>query len=486
MLIKNRDKLLRHNIASIPGGAAYGGFTYIFTEALEEAFLRKGNKYLRDVFTGGVVASSVGSFGAAAMFLPHPDDPKRPLVTAADFTPLYFDRLPKYLPYAEDHYLNHVLHAVGSWLSRNKGHITEGELDVFLKSVQSRIEDVRKSRIKRGALGLFLPKAAAALSDDGFMDTLHDIFNRAVDHENLPLHLDRSFMEADLPRILGTHVTMRDFDRNICITTQKITPGSIEPGDFYRTQEGFRRKNAHMPVAEPEIDVPLYKIILGATAVPTLFDAYSISETGTTHIDCAHVDNRADNILALQANLPDGITLEPVTIGNIRQSSGITPDDYAQMDAISMLVNRFYHTSPGTQSQIRGRRVLRRVYGPDHTHELEISEKNCPFELTAKPDIFDSSPEQAARIRADARAFLAHHEKEFDMRTDILLENAMRVEQHQRGLLGSLGSALRSLAGMRSRPTTEEGILEREGQIPTAANDERKPAGHRPADPAAL
>ena len=185
------------------------------------------------------------------------------------------------------------------------------------------------------------------------------------------LHLSEKPMEDDLKKMLEG-LTLRDACRTISITSQEISP-SWRPHDFTSIEEGYLEENAKDALDYPNQDLPLYKALMCATRFPTVFDSYTLEETGTTHIDLAYVDGSADFISRCLRHRREGQKFAHVIFGTTVDSAAMTPEEYRDLDAVTMLRNRFFIKAAGYQTKGRNLEALRGLLGSKNFYLLEDS-----------------------------------------------------------------------------------------------------------------
>lgn len=103
---KNRDNKQPLDFSvNFPGGASHVIYSIVRAAHIE----RESGLYLRDLFTGGCVAASAGSFPAVAAFVTNPEDPTKPLFAMDEFVDVFASKLPLYLPHRPYHHKKHIV-----------------------------------------------------------------------------------------------------------------------------------------------------------------------------------------------------------------------------------------------------------------------------------------------------------------------------------------------------------------------------------------
>lgn len=210
------------------------------------------------------------------------------------------------------------------------------------------------------------------------------------------LHMPEEPMEDDLQQMLGD-LTLGDALRTFSITSQEISP-NWRPHDFTHLEEGYLHDDVKMKLDYPLQDMPLYKVLMCATRYPTVFDSYTLPETGTTHIDMAFVDGSADFISRCQRNRrsPDQ-KFAHVILGTTVDTATISPETYREMNAIEMMLkHRFFIKGASNQTKGRNLEALRGLLGSRNFYLLEDSllpEEHPEGTVLPTVDILDTRKE---------------------------------------------------------------------------------------------
>lgn len=225
------------------------------------------------------------------------------------------------------------------------------------------------------------------------------------------LHLSPEPMENGLKEILGD-LKLKDATRTLSITTQEISP-NWRPHDFTHIEEGYLEDRAKEMLDHPVQDLEMYKILMAATRFPTVFDSYTLKETGTTHIDLAFADGSADFISRCLRHRQDGQKFAHVILGTTIDSSTMSPELYRNMNAVSMMLNhRFFIRASGQQTRGRNLESLRGLLGSRNFYMLEDSllpEDHPAGTTVPTTNILDTRRETMQRHVAFAQEQLEKH-----------------------------------------------------------------------------
>ncbi len=247
------------------------------------------------------------------------------------------------------------------------------------------------------------------------------------------LHMSPKPMEDGLKEMLGG-LTLKDATRTFSVTSQEISP-NLRPHDFTFVEDNYLGASAKEILDYPIQDLPLYKILMAATRFPTVFDSYTLDETGTTHIDMAFVDGSADFISRCLRHRKEGQHFAHVIFGTTVDTQAISPEEYRGLDALSMLFNRFFIKGAGIQTKGRNLESLRGLLGSRNFYLLEDSllpEDNPKGTVMPSLNILDTRPETMRKHIEFAKEQLERHaDTIYKPLVDRLVENHALITQVQ-------------------------------------------------------
>jgi len=314
----------------------------------------------------------------------------------------FFHELPKFLPHSPEHHQNQVIRHLMKLIANGQPPETKSGLKTYLTKVA----------VKRFGKGVL---------DDTYVEKISHLLTQAADYQDIPIHYDMRYMENTLKNIFG-ETTMGDLPNTLIITSHKIDPGRRESFDFQAFDPRFILENSPVYQSTSTAKVPVYQANMAATAVPTVAGCYTTS-LGTTHIDQAHIDSGARQVVSLKKSYKHDYDVKFVQFGNVFRNKPIDPADYNELDCISMLVGRELIDASSIQAQDDARKLIECFLGKENTQFIEMSD---PADIGFNLNFLDTSPEQTDKIISCSEAFLHKNKDMFDSLFDTLGDNFER------------------------------------------------------------
>ncbi len=428
MLI-GENKSPKYNMIRLSGGGALCEMDAIWLSHIE----KRTGYYTRDLAPGGLIVSSGGSIPGIAASLSHPDNPSRPLYSMEESARVYGEKSPIFIPQSPDHHKNQVIRHVVKEIANGKPDENKSALTRYFE---------------RSAQKIALNRFGKEHIDDDYREKIIKILDEAANYTEIPIHYETDHIAEILKKLFGEQTTMGEVSNNLIVTSHIISP-KRGPFNFQNADPRYIQEDSDFAKNIKTQNVPLWKIVMATIAFPTIFPEFHIRETGTTHIDQAHVDSGASQVLTLHRSLKGDFESRFIQFGNLGEHKALSPSQYRDMDCVDMLVQREYMKAAAIQVQEDGREIIRGAIGEDNTHFIEIKDSN---KYGFSDDIMDTSPQQLEKMRNAAHEHLKENMDMFNRLADTLAEDKVAID--------AIGMSTETFQN-KSKPHNDNGILDK-------------------------
>ena len=374
-------------------------------------------------------------------FINDPEDPTKPLFSMSKFEEMALEELPKYVENKPHFYINHIIRLIARMEQEGAFSIPRTNISNPLSLLGGMGTKILVARL----VDYMIARNIISEKQEG---RIKDLLSQNLPYDQIPIHLDRTYMEKHLEVILSREdqdgnlhpYTMDDIGRSMCITTQEIFP-RMRAYDFFKLTPEILKETPKMELQHPNRHVPIYKMVLASAAMPTKFASYTIDEIGATFTDSADIDTGIDNVLKLRKEaIHEDFDVGILYSGNTVDKAPVPPLIFDGRTFIeqTLIEDRYVLQRQSVQGRSRMRSLANTYLGQENVHILEIKTKDdagnklVPFNL----DPTSTSEEEITLMRdffKDDYIKRPKVKEQINLACEFLMANLNKIESYRTG-----------------------------------------------------